>query len=111
MSLNGSVSLLTDFTEVLPDDSTRTRPQPVRIDPGKVTSYVDGDAAGQVELMFYREFTATAAPVVYNLSTIVCNDGTVGMAYVREIVGHHDGTDAAKVLTYGVWWWTHTVHP
>jgi hypothetical protein len=99
--LSGSISLLAKFTEVLEDDATRTRAQPVTIDPGKVTEYTDGDLANQVELMFYREFVATGAPEVYDLSSIVCVDGTVGMDYVREVVVHHDGTDAAKILTHG----------
>ena len=99
--LSGSISLLVKFVEVLVDDLTRTRDVPITIDPQKVTSYEDGDEEGQVELVFYREFIATAAPEVFNLSTIVCNNGTVGMAFVREMVAHHDGDTDGEVLTYG----------
>lgn len=99
--LSGNISVIVNMLETLADDATRARAVPVRFDPQKATNYTDGKTALKVERLFYHEFSAAAAPQVYNLSTIVCNDGSVGMDYVREIIVFHDGATDGQILTYG----------
>jgi hypothetical protein len=99
--LSGTISLAAAMIEVLADTAYRMSTLPMRFNPGKVTTYADGSTANQVESVFYHEFTATAAPQDYDLSAIVCNDGTVGMPYVREVLVFHDGGTDGEVLTYG----------
>jgi hypothetical protein len=99
--ISGSIILKSTIVETLADDATRTETEAVSFGTTKTTTYTDGTTAGKCNRVYYREFTATATPYVLNLSTIVCNDGSVGMPYVRDGLVIHAGTVDGQNLTYG----------
>lgn len=100
--LNGIIKLSATIIQTLQAGLNRSAIEEIDLSPSKATSYSDGTAAGKVNRGYYAPLTFSAStPIVVNLSTIVCADGSVGMAYVRTVLGFNNATVDAQDITCG----------
>jgi hypothetical protein len=100
--ISGSIKLAASIIDTLAAGVNRTNAEDIDLSPTKSTAYADGTTAGKVNRAHYTPLAFTAStPIIPNLSTIVCADGTVGMTYIRTILGFNDSTTDGQDITVG----------
>lgn len=102
--LTGQIKLQSTMIQTLAAGVVnRVAEEAIDLNPSKVTAYSNGTTAGKVTLAYYLPLVFTiSTPIIPNLSTIVCADGTVGMAYIREILLFNDSiTDGQDIIAGG----------
>lgn len=101
--LMGIIKLSAAIVDTLAAGVNRTSDEGIDLSPSKATSYADGTTAGKINRAYYTPLAFTAStPIIPNLSTIVCADGSVGMAYVRTILGFNDSAvDGQDIIVGG----------
>jgi hypothetical protein len=99
--VTGAIKVVSSIVDTLAAGATRPAQVSVSLGLDHSITFSDGTSANKFTKCYYFSGSAAATPTIINLSTIVCTDGTVGMAYVRAIIGANDNTTDGQTLIYG----------
>ncbi|HXS24479.1 MAG TPA: hypothetical protein VN719_09630 [Gemmatimonadales bacterium] len=89
-NVSGGFTLSSNLVFAIPAGANVLTAYNVPIQPNANYSYTPGTGANQMNKGYQASGNAAAAPVSIDLTTVVCVDGSTGLAHVRELLIFND---------------------
>ncbi len=100
-AITGQTLVTINVTDTLPAGVNRPAVLPNQCNPANLfTEWQPGSGPGQANKYFYWSSNiAASTPQIFDMTSVVCSDGTTGFAHVRE--SFCINADPTSVITFG----------